>query len=308
MSAPVTGAFLGLTFGLGAWLVLDHVMSARRRLLAVRVLPYVRDLPQTRRLPARLRTADPAPMLRGVLLGRLGRLVEHALGGADAVARRLDRLGSPLSVHDFRVEQAVWGLVAFATAALPCAVIAVRHPERGLPLLLCCLCVAATAVLLRENRLTAEVTRRERRMLEEFPAVAALLALAVAAGEGPVAALERVCLRARGELAAELRRVLAAVHTGTPVAQAFDDLAARTGLAVMARFAEAIAVAVERGTPLTDVLHHQAADVREAGRRALIETGAKREVLMMVPVVFLVLPVVVVFAFYPGLIGLRLVV
>jgi tight adherence protein C len=309
MSGPVTGAVLGLTFGAGAWLVVDQAWGVRRRLLAVRVLPYLRDLPQARQLPASLRvegTAARRPWQP--LLGWLARAVERVLGGADAVSRRLDRLGSPMTVHDFRVEQAVWGLVAFAMAAVPCSLIALRHPERGVPLLLCCLCVGAAAVLLRENRLTSDVVRRERRMLEEFPAIAALLALAVAAGEGPVAALERVCGRAQGELAAELRRVLAAVHTGTPVARAFDDLAGRTGLAVMARFAEAIAIAVERGTPLSDVLHHQAADVREAGRRALIETGARREVLMMVPVVFLVLPVVVVFAFYPGLIGLRLVV
>ena len=61
------------------------------------------------------------------------------------------------------------------------------------------------------------------------------------------------------------------------------------------------------GTPLAAVLHAQAADAREAGRRVLLETGARREVLMMVPVVFLILPVTVLFAFWPGLVGLRLV-
>ena len=89
-------------------------------------------------------------------------------------------------------------------------------------------------------------------------------------------------------------------------ASAFDALAARTGLPLVARFAEGVAVAVERGTPLADVLHAQAADVREAGRRELIEAGARKEVLMMVPVVFLVLPVTVVFAFWPGVVGLHL--
>jgi tight adherence protein C len=151
------------------------------------------------------------------------------------------------------------------------------------------------------------VKERERQMLAEFPAVAELLALAVAAGEGPVSALDRVVTRAHGELSVELGRVLAEVRTGTPVSRALDDLAARSGLPVVARFAEAVAVALERGTPLADVMHAQAADVREAGRRALIETGARKEVLMMVPVVFLVLPVTVLFAFWPGMVGLRLV-
>ena len=97
-----------------------------------------------------------------------------------------------------------------------------------------------------------------------------------------------------------------AVRTGEPVAQAFDRMAATTGIPSVARFAQGVAVAVERGTPLADVLHAQAADVREAGRRELIEVAARKEILMMVPVVFLILPVTVLVAFWPGVIGLQL--
>ena len=139
--------------------------------------------------------------------------------------------------------------------------------------------------------------------------MAELLALAVAAGESPVAALDRVVRRSGGELS---RRPAA---TSSPRSDRrrrsrgpSTTLAARTGVPAVSRFAEGVAVAVERGTPLADVLHAQAGDVREAGRRELIESGARKEVLMMVPVVFLVLPTVVIFAFWPGLVGLRLVV
>ena len=140
-------------------------------------------------------------------------------------------------------------------------------------------------------------------MLAEFPTVADLLALSVAAGEGPVSALDRVVGTCRGELSRELGRVLAESRAGRPVSHALDDLARRTGLPVVARF-EGFAIALDRGTPLADVLHAQAADVREASRRNLIETGARKEVAMMVPVVFLVLPITVLFAFYPGIVGL----
>ena len=90
------------------------------------------------------------------------------------------------------------------------------------------------------------------------------------------------------------------------VQRAFDGLAARTGVASIARFSEGLAVAIERGTPLVDVLHAQAADVREASRRELIESGGRKEVAMMIPVVFFILPVTVVFAFFPGYIGLHM--
>ena len=139
-------------------------------------------------------------------------------------------------------------------------------------------------VLARDNHLTSQVKARERRILAEFPTVAELLALAVAAGESPVAALDRVVRRSRRRaVRATSARVLADVRTGEPVASAFDRMAATTGLPLVARFAQGIAVAVERGTPLADVLHAQAADVREAGRRELIEVAARREVAMMVP-------------------------
>lgn len=303
MTPGAWGGVLGAVVGLSLWTVGRHVVAARRTSVELRVLPYLRDLPAAGR-PA-------VPRRRGLLepaLRRAAAVVEQVLGGSASIKRRLDRAGSTMTVHDFRVEQVVWGFVAFLAAGLPSALLAARRPDRAVPLFVLCLCAFALGVLLRENRLTAEVTGRERRMMAEFPTLAELLALAVAAGEGPVAALDRVVRCSHGELSAELSRVLAEIRTGTPVASAFDALAARTGLAAVARFAEGIAIAVERGTPLADVLHAQAGDVREAGRRALIESGARREVLMMVPVVFLVLPVVVLFAFWPGYVNLRLVV
>ena len=53
------------------------------------------------------------------------------------------------------------------------------------------------------------------------------------------------------------------------------------------------------------MLRAQAQDVREEGRRALMETGGRKEVAMMVPVVFLILPVTVVFAVFPRMVVLR---
>lgn len=291
-----TGALLGAAAGSGLALVVGTRWGARRTRVADRVLPYLRDLSTAPHGDGRTRPAD-----------RVAALLDRTLGGNASVERRLRHAHLATGVTEFRVEQAIWGLVAFAIAAVPCGLLALREPQRTVPLLLCSCLAGVLGVLLRENRLTAQAARCEREVLEEFPAIAELLALAVAAGESPARALARVVERSSGALSAELADVLAEVRLGTPVAAAFDDYASRSGLAVVSRFAEGIAVAVERGTPLADVLHAQAGDVREAGRRALIETGARREVLMMVPVVFLVLPTVVVFAFWPGLVGLRLV-
>lgn len=307
MSALV-GGLLGLALGIGLLLVGLAVLDARRTPIEVRVLPYLRDLPRPPTLPAPARPGHAFGAVFGPPLAAAGRAVERVLGGATSIRRRLERAGLTPDVAQFRVEQVLWGLAGFTLLAVPSGVVAAASPERAVPLMVVCVIAFALGVLLRENRLTAQVAARERAILQEFPTIAELLSLAVAAGESPVSALDRVCRRSRGALSEELRRVLADVRTGTPLTRAFDEMAARSGLAVVSRFAEGLAVAVERGTPVTDVLHAQAGDVREASRRALIESGARREVLMMVPVVFLVLPTVVVFAFWPGLVGLRLVV
>jgi tight adherence protein C len=81
-------------------------------------------------------------------------------------------------------------------------------------------------------------------------------------------------------------------------------MAARTSLPALARFVDGMAIAVERGTPLADVLRAQAVDVREVRKRALLEAGGRKEIQMMVPVVFLILPVTVLFALFPGLLTL----
>ena len=162
------------------------------------------------------------------------------------------------------------------------------------------------ALLARDSALTRQVSQREDQILAEFPVVADLMALSVAAGEGPAAALDRVVRSCRGALPDEFAVVLAQSRTGVPVTDALDAMAQRSGLAIVSRFAEGLAVAIERGTPLVDVLAAQAADVREAAKRALIETGARKEIAMMVPVVFLILPVTLLFAFFPGVVGLNL--
>lgn len=305
MTPAVIGGLLGGTTAAGALLVAAHVAAVRRPPLEARVLPYLRDLAPTGRSPVAARIPGPAGLVRSAL-GYAARLVDRVLGGAASVRRRLARAGLDLTVHDFRLMQVGWGLIGFAAMA---AVVLLR--SRGavggaLPGMLACCAAFSAGVLLRDNHLTTQVRRRERAIIAEFPTIAELLALSVAAGEGPVAALGRVVARSDGALSRDLEEVLARIRTGDPVADAFDRLGTSTGVPAVARFAHGIAVAVERGTPLADVLHAQAADVREAGRRALIERAARQEVAMMVPVVFLILPVTVFFAFWPGFVGLTL--
>jgi tight adherence protein C len=236
-------------------------------------------------------------------------VLERVLGGGTSVRRRLEQAGSSLSVQDFRADQLVWGASGFgAGAALSLLLQAGGQVRSPLALLVFSAAAGVAGVVARDQQLTRAVRQRERRILAEFPVVADLLALAVAAGEGPVGALERVSKVSSGELGRELGRALADARAGASLVQALDGIGERTSLPQLARFADGIAVAVERGTPLADVLRAQAADVRETRKRYLMEVGGRKEIAMMVPVIFLVLPVTIIFALYPGLIQISTIV
>jgi len=307
MSPTVWGGLLGAVAAAGLLLVAVRIRAVRRPQLAVRVLPYVRDVAPSETTRSDHPAATSAAVaVFGPVLRTAADSVERILGGAASVRRRLDRAGLDTTVPEFRTEQVQWGVAGFAAVAALGVLRMLTQPS-SVPLwLVLCAVGFVCGVLARDSWLTVQVRRRERQVLAEFPTIAELLALAVAAGESPVAALDRVVRRSQGALSADLARLLAEIRTGEPVAAAFDRLAAATGLPLVARFAQGIAVAIERGTPLADVLHAQAADVREAGRRELIETAARKEVVMMIPVVFLILPVTVLFAFWPGAVGLSL--
>ena len=310
MTPASTGALLGLVGAGGLWLVATANPRARRPRLVDRLGPYLRDTPAPSRLLHDTSTAPPfAAVVRlvGPVLTDLAAWVDRAIGGTASVRRRLVQAALPTNVEQFRIEQVVWGAGGLLVGLLLAVSSAVRGGA-GSPLvfLLLSVALAVGGVLARDRLLTATVRRREARMLAELPTVAELLALTVAAGEGPVGALERVTRLSSGELSFELGRAVADARAGASLVAALEAMAARTGLPALARFVDGMAVAVERGTPLAEVLRAQAVDVREQGRRALLEAGGRKEIAMLVPVVFLVLPVTIVFALFPGFYSLSL--
>ena len=295
------GAVVGLLMGVGLLLVYAGLPWRRRAGLAERVMPYLADAPRPSTLLALdRRHRTPIGEALAPVVAELGRGVERVMGGAPSVRRRLLRAGLPGDVERFRAEQVVWGaggLAAGVGVALLLAAAGRGAPEVAVMVVLMGIMGAVAAA---DWNLTRRAQAREERMLAEFPTVAELLALAVSAGEGAIGALERVCRLSRGELSDELRRCLADARAGANLPTALQGLADRTGLVSLARFVDGIIVAVERGTPLAEVLRAQAQDVREEGRRAIMEEGGRKEIYMMVPVVFLILPVTILFAVFPG--------
>jgi tight adherence protein C len=308
VSAGLLGMLIGLLAAAGLLLVLTFAPPFRSVRLVDRLAPYVHDTPPPSRL---LGTATEPGMLTAVRrivgpsISNGARIVDRFVGGRAAVRRRLDALGGDLTVEDFRIEQVIWGGVGLlGTAVVATVGSVVAGNVNVLTAGMLCVSGLVGGVLGRDWWLTQQVNRREELLLAEFPVVAELLALAVTAGESPAAAIARVTRLSGGELARELGAALGRARAGVPLVDALQHVADRTSLEPLARFIDGLLVAIERGTPLAEVLRAQAADVREAGKRRLLEAGGRKEIAMMVPVVFLVLPVTVLFALFPGLISI----
>ena len=302
MTATVSGALLGALAGVGMLLVLAY-LRARRVRLDERLAPYLRPARTTSDLLTDGAVQTPLATLQRLLrpwMADAVRIVSRFGAPADLVRSRLVRAGRATTVEQFRAEQVVAGVLGLVLGLVLATLVAVSRSVALPSLLVIVVGAAAAGVVLPDFLLQRQVAAREERILAELPTVAELLALAVGAGEGAVGALERVARSTHGELSGELARTLADARAGTPLTGALENLADRVRLAPLTRFAQGVGVAVERGSPLADVLRSQAQDVREAGRRALMETGGRKEVAMMIPVVFLVLPVTVVFAIFPG--------
>ena len=307
MTMSLAGAAIGFALGLGLLLVWTGLPRNRRATLNDRLLPYLRDAPRPSRLLASRQVggAGALRVLAGPVVADLGGRIESVLGGSASVKRRLLRAGKAPDVDRFRAEQVLWGAVGLLVGLVIGSVVWLGQGGSVVRAVLIVLCSVGVGVVARDQWLSREATVREQRMLSEFPTIAELLALAVGAGEGAVGALERVCRLSHGELSAELGRCLADARAGANLPTALQGLADRTGLMSLSRFVDGMVIAVERGTPLADVLRAQAQDVRETGRRAVMEAGGKKEIAMMVPVVFLVLPITVLFAVFPGFAFLR---
>ncbi|MFC6355111.1 type II secretion system F family protein [Luethyella okanaganae] len=300
--------FCGVTLGLGLWSLVAMIPRLSRPRLVDRVAPYVVDISDAARERIGRTTVEPLPVLGALFAPTLAgstRLLASMLGGSDTLARRLRQAGSSASVVGHRGEQLSWALAGLALGLL--AVLFVpAFPELplaarfALPLVF-----AVSAGAMRDWTLHRAARARIARMASELPTILEFLTLSLSAGEGLVDAVRRVARTGSGELAGELAAAVTRVNTGIPLGRALAEMSDGLGLPALDRCVDQMVGALDRGSPLVEVLRAQAQDAREEAKRTLLETAGKKEVAMLLPLVFLILPTTIVFAIFPGVFVLQ---
>ena len=311
---PVSGltswaVLCGLTLGLGLWLLVSITPRLSRPTLMVRVAPHVGDVSAGAREILARRTANPLPVFGAIVEApwrRLRGLVQAVVGGAAITERRLRQAGVLLSVDAFRSQQLVWAAIAGSAATLVAAVYLQSHAVPPAALIAFVLLVAVGGFVARDLLLQRQASARVARIEAELPTVLEFLTLSLSAGEGTLDAIRRVSRISRGELSAELATVTADVASGLPLGDTLSRLAQQLRIPSFTRAVEQITGALERGSPLAEVLRAQAQDARDEGKRHLLELSGKKEVAMLVPLVFLILPMTILFAIFPGIFVLEM--
>jgi len=296
------GVWLAILGGIGLTMLMTAALRFNRPSLVERVAPQMRSHTITERTqqPALTSFGTLSRITAPVIQAGVEQLNKLNLGNTQLSAR-LAQAGSRLTVADYRAQQLIMAVVAAALAIVCCIWAAVNHALHPLVGLIIVGSATLIAFFSRDNLLTAQVNKRRTKILAEFPTIAELLALSVVAGDSAIGSLERVATTAQGELAFEFRLVLADIHSGDGLVTALHSCADRLKLTPVERFITGFTVAHERGTPLAAVLHAQAKDVRELTKRELLEVAGKKEISMLVPLIFGILPLTVVFAIFPGL-------
>lgn len=284
-------SFATLTAGLICIVSVFHYPRPR---LEQRVIPYTDAgwKPVRRSIPMRIVT-------------HIFTLAEKIGSTTESVKRRTDALGT-LSVRDFRIRQcelAGLGLIA----SLLMSFVAIRH---GAPLfipIILLACGVLGPLLGLDAHLSSTVRKRSQSMGQELPDIVDLLALSVGAGLSIRGALEHVENIGCGALSQEISRVLDDVRSGKSLETSLNAMARRCGNPSVERFSDALIVSLRRGTSLGEVLRAQANDARESARRELLEEGGRKEIRMLIPVVFLIMPITILFTLYPSVKAISLI-
>lgn len=210
--------------------------------------------------------------------------------------------GSQVAYEEFRYLQLLYTSIS---ALFVFTLTSVSHKSIVATLLLS-ISIAAATYLYVDRTLTVAVKKQRSAIEAEFPAVIEMLTLAISAGESPLSAFKRIAENSHGYLSVRFCLVIARVHQGVPFHSALDLMGRDLNSPLLRKFIDSMVNAMVRGAPVAEVLTRHAQEARDHQRNRVLAAAGKAEISMMIPVVFLILPISILFALWPSLTNLNL--
>ncbi|WP_028586708.1 type II secretion system F family protein [Desulfocurvus vexinensis] len=298
MLLPLAAAALGFTAVLLAVLAVGGMFAAKSRSERVRSRLLGDGPEQGRSLPAAL-AAGAARLGRTLGPKDEDQLQDTALA---LVRAGLRGPGAPLAFFGAKAALAVGGMLAVGAVK----VLADIQVPPGL-LALALLTPAALGMYLPNVWLRTRINRRRRELLNAMPDALDLLVVCVEAGMGLDQALARVAREitlTSPALGQELHTVILELRAGKPRADALRNLARRADLEDVTSLVTLIVQADAFGTSIARTLRVYSDALRTTRYQRAEEVAAKMPVKLLFPLVFCILPALLVAILGPA--GIRL--
>jgi len=235
------------------------------------------------------------PLMRGLLrlLGRAapGRAMEET-------RQMLEQAGRPggLTVLDF------WGLRLLASVCMGGYCFWMMSKSGAFTDALLGVAVGAGLGFMLPNFwLRGRIKKRANNITKALPNALDMLTIGVEAGLAFESAMVRVVERWDSDLSREFRRAIIEMRVGASREEALRRLAERADVPELRTFVAVLIQSTQLGVSITDVLHTQAAQIREKRRLRAEELARKAGVKIMIPLVFLILPAMFVVVLGPAL-------
>jgi tight adherence protein C len=183
--------------------------------------------------------------------------------------------------------------------------LAVPGWHSGRHLLLILLALGAGGYLLPSSWIYAKKSRRQEQIFHTLPDVLDLVTVCVEAGLSMDAALIRTVEtpQFRGDpLTQELKAVTMEIRAGKPRIEALKDMAERTMVDDVKSFVTMLAQTERFGTSLSRALRSYADALRTKRRQIAEEAAAKTAIKMVFPLVFFIMPALLVVILGPALV------
>ena len=159
----------------------------------------------------------------------------------------------------------------------------------------------ATAKVLLKKRFEwvrkAEIERIEL----ELPQYLEMFHILISSGMSVLSAMKNLSQgKSKSPTRSIIARVIASVESGRSVERAMDDAIIPVGSDQLRRFSDAVIVGMERGSSMGQSLRSLIAESRNQSKILLLRRAGKAEIALLIPVVFLILPISILFALWPS--------
>lgn len=160
---------------------------------------------------------------------------------------------------------------------------------------------ADIGALLRRRRLRFTHAKRIKTLASELPDFLLVFALAVKSGASVALTLSYLKDRCRGQISKELTELVTAIDLGASLVEELQSIAQRLPSPRIEEFTQTLISNLEFGAAISESLLEQSKSSSEELARNLAKQAASNETKMLIPTIFLILPITVLFAMFPSL-------